>query len=191
MKFTLKHIRPGLITAALLLALTAIPAFRDESDTQRFCNMAVCAKRVKVKIKEPSPINKKITNNSEITRYPEVDSLKLEELREMITFSGFDKPASSRRETFLITNDSDVAISHITLDITYTDLEGRMLTRCLRPIDITIPAGETRMADIPTFDVQKSLYFKSSSPGKSSKHYTPIPFDVKIKLHSLSIPVAN
>lgn len=85
---------------------------------------------------------------------------------DQIVFTGFDKPQSSASETFFITNNTDRTLSGINLYIEYTTLDGRQLHKRFVKLSCNIPAGETRMADIPTWDKQKSFFFEKSAPSK-------------------------
>jgi hypothetical protein len=108
----------------------------------------------------------------------QLDSIGLEAMRDVISFAGFDKPASSRRETFHVVNGSDLHITALRLRITYSDLQGRMLHRRELTLPIDIPQGETRMADIATFDRQNTLYYHKSRPPRKGG----MPFGVEISL---------
>lgn len=139
------------------------------------------AKKVQLRLKSPtgSDSEKESRQNANTDRrHLHADSVTLEEVRQRLAFSGFDKPASSRRETFLITNNSTNDIASLTLQIVYSDLDGRMLHSRDEEISTVIPAGETRLATIKSFDPQGTLYYKESRPPKNGGQ----PFQVDIYL---------
>lgn len=78
-------------------------------------------------------------------------------LSEKIKFSGFDKTPSSNKESFFITNATDSMVKRMILELTYTDLSGRVLHERSEEVECNIPAGETRRVDIPTWDLQHAF----------------------------------
>lgn len=83
-----------------------------------------------------------------------------------IEFTGYDKPQSSSTETFFITNHTDRTMSGVTLYIEYLDLEGRQLNKKFLRLTCIIPPGETRIANIPSWDKQKQFHFINSDASK-------------------------
>lgn len=83
-----------------------------------------------------------------------------------IGFSGFDKPQQSSTETFFITNHTDRTMSGVNLYVEYIDSKGRQLHKRFVRLICNIPPGETRMADIATWDKQKSFYYEKSVASK-------------------------
>lgn len=81
---------------------------------------------------------------------------------DQISFSGFDKPQSSARETFFITNHTDRTMSGLTLYIEYLMPDGRQLHKRFVKLVCNIPPGETRQAEIESWDKQKSFYFEKA-----------------------------
>lgn len=84
-----------------------------------------------------------------------------------IVFSGYDKPKKSALETFFITNHTDRTMTGITLYINYLTPDGRQLNKRYIQLDCNIPAGETRAADIKSWDLQKQFYYEKSDRNKS------------------------
>lgn len=174
--------RIGLMRCALAFAILAglsIP----------LCDSGINAKKVTTKLNPPAAQKGRNRNSSRSGNLQEeririkTDSATLSLLKPMLEFSGFDKPASSAKETFLITNNSDTEIVGLLLEITYLDLQGRMIHRRNSDITVSIPPAETRMVELPTFDVQKSLYYKESNP--PSRYKSSIPFDVRISVKEI------
>ena len=93
-----------------------------------------------------------------------------------IRFSGFDKIASSKKESVFVSNNS-----LLLLTISYHDLEGRQLHSQTVKINTDLPAGETRKIDFPSFDTQGAFYYyKSNAPRRRAT-----PFKVKIQLSGI------
>lgn len=91
-----------------------------------------------------------------------------------IEFNGFDKLLKNGKESFFITNHTDRTLTGVTLYIDYRTPDGRQLTKRFIKLSCNIPAGETRKADIQTFDTQRSFYYlRSERPKKGGN-----PFDV-------------
>lgn len=84
-----------------------------------------------------------------------------------LTFSGYDKPRRSSSETFFITNNTDRTMTGVTLYIDYRTPDGRQLDKRFVRLVTRIPAGETRKADIPSWDKQKNFYYEKSGDGKT------------------------
>ncbi|MDE6578040.1 MAG: hypothetical protein K2J82_06835 [Muribaculaceae bacterium] len=80
-----------------------------------------------------------------------------------ITFAGYDKQVSSRRESFHIVNSSSFTLRKALLKINYLDMQGRMLHSRTATVNCYIPAGETRKVDIPTWDTQFTFYYYLSN----------------------------
>lgn len=98
--------------------------------------------------------------------------------RDSIRFSGFDKIASSKKESVFVSNNSIASFRLLLLTISYHDLEGRQLHSRIVKINTDLPAGETRKIDFPSFDTQGAFYYyKSNAPRRRAT-----PFKVKIQL---------
>lgn len=92
---------------------------------------------------------------------------------DQISFSGFDKPATSSTESFFITNHTDRVMKGVALYIEYLTPDGRQLHKRWLKLDCLIPPGETRKADIRSWDSQRSFHYLKSRVSKKSA-----PFDV-------------
>lgn len=93
-----------------------------------------------------------------------------------VSFSGYDKPVSSSKESFLVTNNNSKAIEALEIKITYLDMKDRMLHSRIVNVSCYVPAGETRKADISSWDTQKTYYYYL---GPSPKRVAT-PYKVKI-----------
>lgn len=94
-----------------------------------------------------------------------------------IRFSGYDKPRKSSKETFFITNTTDRVMSGVTLYIDYRTTDGRQLHKRFVRLLCNIPPGETRIAEIDSWDKQKEFYYTKSDPGKSGGMAYNVVFD--------------
>lgn len=141
---------------------------------------SLSAKKASLALKTPH--KKEIHPNASPVK---ADSISFISLKDKIYFSGFDKPATSRKESFLITNESSRTIVGLNLRISYFDLQGRMLhARDITIEDITVPPGETRQKTIKSFDESGTLYHVNSKHPKSGAQ----PFTVSISILSILLP---
>ncbi len=81
---------------------------------------------------------------------------------DQIQFTGFDKTLRSGKESFFIRNITDKVLTGVVLYIDYRTPDGRQLTKRFLKLTCSIPSGETRKVDIPTFDTQHSFYYMDS-----------------------------
>lgn len=82
--------------------------------------------------------------------------------RDSIQATGYDKPLRTNRETILITNSTSRPLTGIGLTITYTDMQHRQLHQRTDTLKAMIPAGETRLLRLATWDTQQSYYYHLS-----------------------------
>lgn len=94
-----------------------------------------------------------------------------------IIFSGYDKPRRSGSETFFITNRTDRTMSGVTLYIDYRTPDGRQLNKRFVKLICNIPPGETRAAEIKSWDKQKEFHYVKSDPGKQGGSPYTVIFD--------------
>lgn len=142
------------------------------------------AKKTKLQLVQPSKTKSSTPSYTDKKRFLEADSVEIEELRPDISFSGFDKPYNSKKETFLITNNSNCYIGALKVRIEYYDMQERMIHVREEQIYTPLPAEETRMITLKAFDPQSTLYYYLSRPPRNSGQ----PFTVKIRLLSLYFP---
>ena len=100
---------------------------------------------------------------------------------EMIEVKGYDKPLRSRRETFFATNTGNMPIRRMSFTISYYDLDRHLLHRASHNVGTDIPAGETRMIGVRSWDVQQAFYYTRSAVthknGKATPYYVEIAVD--------------
>lgn len=105
-------------------------------------------------------------------------------LNDRIAISGYDKPLRSTGESFFITNNSDTTIDGLEVTIDYRDMSHRQLHRRTVRIDISVPAGETRRADIRSWDKRLTFYY---CHGVVPRTENVVPYDVAITVDRLFI----
>lgn len=94
-----------------------------------------------------------------------------------IEFHGYDKPQTGSTETFFITNNTDRTMSGITLYIEYLSSEKKQIHKRYVKLSCNIPPGETRRADIESWDKQKSFYYEHSRPSRNGGAPYSVIFD--------------
>lgn len=104
-----------------------------------------------------------------------------------IAVAGFEKPLRVNKESVFVSNKSSRELISLSLDIIYMDMQGRMLHRIERSLDVTIPPGETRRVEFPSFDTS-SLFYYHLSPS-SSRAVSATPFDVNITVTRAVYPI--
>lgn len=91
----------------------------------------------------------------------------------MVVISGYEKELRSTVESFFITNKGPKDLNNITLTITYMDMAGRKLHERTEDISVPLPAGDTRMVRIPSWDRQKVWYYYLSNRPRTRSQATP------------------
>ncbi len=83
-----------------------------------------------------------------------------------ISLSGYDKPNTATRETFFVTNHlgGDSLLLWLEVELTYTNLAGRLLHKRIVAKPCSIPAGETRLLEIPSWDRNNNFHYYRSTP---------------------------
>ena len=100
-------------------------------------------------------------------------------LTDTIAVSGYDKKSRSMRESMFVSNRSGRPLRGLQLEVNYYDSSDRQLHQASHWVSADIPAGETRMVDVPTFDRQGSFHYYLSPPSRST---ASTPFKVKVKV---------
>jgi hypothetical protein len=132
-----------------------------------------------------------LKNNSQVVeQIPDAavpDSLLRELEPNAVTLKGYSKKASDSRESFFVTNNTNLRISHIRLLMRYCQLNGEMLHERTATVEVDLRPGETRLVAIKTFDVQRLFYYYAGP--KPRKGATP--FKVAFRLVGYDIPVGR
>lgn len=115
-----------------------------------------------------------------------VDTFLIPDSSEVRLF-GYDKPLRSRRESFFVTNNTDIDINAISLTTLYFDSHGRQFHRAVRRLPVSLPPGETRRVDCPSWDTQQTFYFVGSKRSRSSG----TPYTVQQSVDTIFFPLAE
>lgn len=100
----------------------------------------------------------------------------------MVRFSGYEKTLRSNRETVFVTNLLDSCeIAAVYFTIAYFDSSGRLLHKSHRRHRLAVPAGETRRADLPSWDRQFTFYYA----GSPAPRVPAIPYTITISPDTL------
>lgn len=96
---------------------------------------------------------------------------------DQVVFSGFDKKKNSSKESFFITNNTDRTLTAVTFYIDYLTPDGRQLHKKYTRLNCHIPPGETRKADLPSWDTQHSFYYHKSEVSPKGGNAFEVVFD--------------
>ena len=86
-----------------------------------------------------------------------------------LTLSGYDKPLRASHEVLFVSNATGRDVVSVCLDVVYEDMQGRQLHRRRCDVPADVPAGETRQIIMPTWDRQRSFYYKGSTRPKRTE----------------------
>lgn len=96
---------------------------------------------------------------------------------DQLSFSGYDKNQNSDKETFFITNNTDRTLRSITLYIEYLTPDGRQLHKKFLKLSCNIPPGETRIAEIKSWDSNHAFYYRDSRQSRGGGSPFIVRFD--------------
>lgn len=94
---------------------------------------------------------------------------------------GFEKTLRSARESLYATNKSSNDIAGIGLEITYLDMQGRMLHKRLHELSVDIPPTETRLMEFVSFDRQGLYYYYLSPAPTRAQRATPFKVEASVR----------
>ncbi|MCM1153037.1 MAG: hypothetical protein NC328_05235 [Muribaculum sp.] len=180
---------PGqfLYLATLMVLAITITSFLDEDCPAIF---RLSAKKVSLKLKKtPADAESSVPNGFERIHRNDTDSLyACAHILDNIIVSGYDKPTSSSKESFFISNHNEFEVSDVIVEIHYYDLQERRLHRRETKINVQVPPGETVKADIPSWDSQHSFHYHLSQPAQRKPSS---PYKVRIMPLSLLAPIKS
>jgi len=108
--------------------------------------------------------------------------------RDSIQVSGYDKPLRTSRETMLVTNATSRTLDGMAITLSYTDMQGRRLHERTDTLHTSIPAGDTRMIHLPTWDTQHSYYYHRGKPPRTAN---VTPYDIRCKINFILYSISN
>lgn len=100
----------------------------------------------------------------------------------LVSFSGYDKPLRTTRETLFITNTISRRLLRVAFTIAYYDLPGRLIHKQSHNVAADVPAGESRRLTFPSWDRQQSFYYHRSRKPKVSG---ATPYGIAVKTDTL------
>lgn len=160
----MRTLPPSLLALALLLTATTGAARRPVSDRPRKTQKVASYRSVPAW--QRGSIRLTAANNDTLCLH--LDSVR---------FSGFDKPSSGTKETFLLTNRNRLTLTGLSVEITYQNPDGRQIHARILTIPCSIPPFETRKLDVRSFDTQGAYHYVHSSAGRSGA----APFTVTLR----------
>ena len=123
--------------------------------------------------RQQTTIRGRLTSTTEAVRSVPADTIT-SGLDSILSFAGYDKPLTASRETMHVSNLSDsLTVTSITFEITYLDHKERQLHKRTVTIHYEIPPQQTVMVGFPTWDTQRSFYYRlGAQPRRRATPYT-------------------
>lgn len=104
----------------------------------------------------------------------------------VIVMRGYSKRAGATKETFMLTNNSNLYITAVEITFRYTDTEGAPLHERTEIVSCDLPPYSSRQLSIKTFDEGKKFYYHKSKPTKGA-----IAYNVAVKILSYSVKISR
>lgn len=95
-----------------------------------------------------------------------------------ISFSGYDKRASSKQESIFITNSMPHHLKRVKVRLSYLDNRGRVLHSRDVVLECDVPPGQTRNVSFKTWDKQGNFFYVGGSVPRLAN---AIPFDITLE----------
>lgn len=170
------------IFCLLLLAFLSSIASNDSFARKKGYKLSAKAKKVKVVSADSRHTETDTIPDAEMIKGSFMVASQCESCNngyrlDQVVFTGFDKNQNSSKESFFIINNTDRELTGVTLYIDYTTPDGRQLNKRFIKLSCSIPPGETRKADIPSWDTQHSFYYIKSQPSRKAGNPFEIRFD--------------
>ena len=143
--------------------------------------------RIKTRQSKVSDSSKGSKEKTKKTVTAETDSTLFYSVAPLVVMKDYDKRASSTRESFIISNGSELLLTEIQLEITYLTDTGEELHLREIVLPCYIPPGRNRKFDISSWDPQHSYrYYKSTPPRKSRASLPSIPYRISSRIVSFT-----
>ncbi len=104
-----------------------------------------------------------------------------------ITIKGYAKRASDSRESFFLTNHTNLSIGLVQLKIRYLDLNENIIHERTIKVPCDLPAYSTRQVSVKAFDTANTFYFYREKKSRKSG----MPFKVSMKVLRYDVIVAS
>lgn len=119
-----------------------------------------------------------------------VDSMKVDDMTRFakgaVVMRGYAKQTGSSKETFMLTNNTNLHISLVEIIFRYTDVKGVLLHERTETVVCDLPPYSSRQAWVKTWDEGHKFYYYK---GKSRKD--AIAYDVKVRVKRYDVRVDN
>ena len=101
-----------------------------------------------------------------------------------VTMRGYAKSAGAAKETFMLTNNTNLWLSLVEFTFRYTDVDGVQVHERTEIISCDLPPYSSRQMSIKSFDVGKKFYYYKNKPRKDAVAYKVaiklLRYDVKV-----------
>ena len=165
---TVRIIRTGVLLMLLSGCTWACPAGAKKVKTT--LKVEKRDKKAKATSSQDGPTRRVDAGTESILDLTDEGSLKF--IADSVKFYGYDKQLNARKETLFIKNANPWPMREVEVEITYRDMQGRMLHRRKVNIKCNVPAGETRRAEFSSWDTQNDFYyFESTEPRREATPY--------------------
>lgn len=117
-----------------------------------------------------------------------IDSIVVERVDEfcerVVTMRGYSKPAGASKESFMLTNNTNLHISLVEMIFRYTDMKNELVHERTESVVCDLSPYSSRQVSIKTFDEGKKFYYYKNKPRKDAVAYKVaiklLRYDVKI-----------
>lgn len=101
-----------------------------------------------------------------------------------VVMRGYSKSAGAAKETFMLTNNTNLYISQVEISFKYTDINGVLLHERTEMVKCELPPYSSRQASIKSWDEgHKFYYYKGKSRNDA------IAYDVKVRVNRYDVKV--
>ena len=118
------------------------------------------------------------------------DSIKVTDVMQfqekIVVMRGYSKNAGVAKESFMLTNCSNLHLSSLEIIFRYTDMEGTLIHERTENVLCDLPPYSSRQVSIKTFDEGKMFYYYKSKSKKGA-----VAYDVAIRIESYNIKISR
>ncbi len=174
----------------------------ERNSMRYFCLTLICISCIwgmadarKISVRHSNPTKKKAKTtyrthekeNDERIVSRDSDSLIFCSIASRLRLSGYAKTLRSGKESITVTNNSEVTLRGVTLEITYLSTDGKMIHKRTVTLPATLPAGESRTETFPTWDIHHFHYYAGGTAPTEKTKGKAIPFEIALRLISVSL----
>lgn len=117
-----------------------------------------------------------------------VDTIAIDDVtafcESVVTMRGYSKRIGDVKETFMLTNNSNLHLSQVELQLRYRDVEGVLLHERTELIPCDLPPYSSRQLSIKTFDEGRKFHYIRNKSGKGA-----VAYEIEMRLISYSIKI--